>query len=213
VVFPGGGYQDVWVDKEGHDVARWLNLFGVAAIVVKYRTAPAGAERETVRNAVRQATLADAKRAVRLVRYHANEWGIDPQRVGTIGFSAGGHLILRLAMQADVGQPDAIDPVERCSSVPAFTIPVYPGVPPDLSALGPDVGPMFVVNGSRDRLTPPQGAVRLGQALLEAGVPVELHLFSQGEHGFGLGIAGGSTRRWPDLCEEWMRDLGLLASS
>jgi acetyl esterase/lipase len=212
VVFPGGGYQDVWVDKEGHDVARWLNLIGVTAIVVKYRTAPTGSQRESVRDAVMQATLADAKRAMRQVRYRAAEWGIDPHRVGTIGFSAGGHLILRLAMQADEGQPDAADPVDRCSSAPSFTIPVYPAVPPDLSGLGPDTGPMFVVNGSRDRLTQPQGALRLCQALLEARVPVELHLFAQGEHGFGLGIAGGSTRRWPDLCEEWMRDAGFLAS-
>jgi len=210
VVFPGGGYQDVWIDKEGHDVARWLNLLGVTAIVVKYRTAPANTK-ENVRDAVLQATLADAKRAMRLVRHHTREWDIDPDRVGTIGFSAGGHLILRLAGQADSGQPDAADPVERQSSAPSFTIPVYPGVPPDLSGLSPDTGPMFIVNGSRDTLTPPQGAVRLCQALLEAGVPVELHLFGQGEHGFGLGITGGSARRWPDLCEEWMRGLGFLA--
>jgi acetyl esterase/lipase len=211
VVFPGGGYRDVWIDKEGHDVARWLNMFGVTAIVVKYRTAPTDAQ-ENVREAVLQATLADAKRAMRLVRHHAREWGIDPDRVGAIGFSAGGHLILRLAACADGGQADAADPVERQSSAPSFTIPVYPGVPPDLSGLGPNVGPMFIVNGSRDTLTPPQGAVRLCQALLEAGVPVELHLFGQGEHGFGLGIAGGSARRWPDLCEEWMRDLGFLSN-
>jgi acetyl esterase/lipase len=133
--------------------------------------------------------------------------------VGTIGFSAGGHLILRLAAQADGGQPDAADPVERQSCVPSFTIPVYPGVPPDLSGLSPDAGPMFIANGSRDTLTPPHGAVRLCQALLEAGVPVELHLFGQAEHGFGMGIAGGSARRWPDLCEEWMRDQGFLSSS
>jgi acetyl esterase/lipase len=211
LVFPGGGYRDVWIDKEGHDVARWLNMLGVTAIVVKYRTVPAQPEAQ-IRDAVLEATLADAQRAMRLVRHHAKEWGIDPDRVGAIGFSAGGHLILRLAAHADGGQPDAADPVERQSSVPAFTIPIYPAVPPDLSDLGPDTGPMFIVNGSQDTLTPPQGAVRLCQALLEAGAPVELHLFRQGEHGFGLGITGGSPRRWPDLCEEWMRELGYLAS-
>ena len=211
MVFPGGGYQDVWIDKEGHDIARWLNLFGVTAIVVKYRTAPTNAQ-EDVRDAVLQDTLADAKRAMRLVRHHAREWGVDPDRVGTIGFSAGGHLILRLVAQADGGKPDAADPVERWSSRPDFSVLIYPGVPPDLSDLGPDVGPMFIVNGGQDTLTPPQGAVRLCQALQEAGVPVELHLFRQGEHGFGLGITGGSVRRWMDLCEEWMRELGYLAS-
>jgi len=210
-VFPGGAYRDVWIDKEGHDVARWLNLFGVTAIVAKYRTAPSPAQ-ENVRDAVRQAALADAKRALRLVRHHAAAWGVDPRRVGTIGFSAGGNLILRLALHADGGQPDAANPVERQSCVPAFTIPVYPGVPQDLSNLGPDTGPMYIVHGSRDALVPPQGALRLCHALLEAGVPVELHLFGQGEHGFGLGISGGTARRWPDMCEEWMRDLGFLAS-
>jgi acetyl esterase/lipase len=209
VVFPGGAYVDVWIDKEGYDVARWLNLFGVTAVVVKYRTAPVG-DQEPIRDKVLQGALADAKRAMRLVRYHADEWGIDPDRVGTIGFSAGGHLILHLAAQADKGQPDAEDPVELCNSVPNFTIPIYPAVPQDLSDLNNEIGPMFIVNGSQDALTPPQDALRLCQVLLKVGVPVELHLFRQGEHGFGLGITGGSMRRWPDLCEDWMRELGVL---
>jgi acetyl esterase/lipase len=211
VVFPGGGYQAIMADYEGHDVARWLNLIGVTATVVKYRTAPRPAQ-ENVRDKVRLAALADAKRAMRLVCHHAAEWGIDPKRVGTLGFSAGGRLILDLALNANGGQPDAADPVERQSCVPRFTIPVYPDVPQDLSGLGPNMGPMFIVHGSRDTLVPPQGSLRLCQALLETGVPVELHLFGQGEHGFGLGITGGTARRWPDLCEEWMRDLGVLVS-
>ena len=210
VVFPGGGYRDVWIDKEGHDIARWLNLFGVTAVVVKYRTAPVPAQ-ETMRDGVLLATLADAKRAMRLVRHHAGEWNIDPDRVGSIGFSAGGHLILRLVAQADGGNPDAADPVEQWSSKPNFSILIYPAVPPDLSNLGPDAGPMFIVNGGQDTLTPPRGALRLCQALMEAGIPAELHLFRQGEHGFGLGITGGSVRQWMDLCEEWMRELGYLA--
>jgi acetyl esterase/lipase len=210
VVFPGGAYRDVWIDKEGHDIARWLNLFGVTAIVVKYRTAPIPAL-EDVRDKVLVDSLADAKRAMRLVRYHADEWGIDPNRLGTIGFSAGGHLIIRLAGQADNGSTNADDPVERMSSRSNFTIPIYPAVPPDLSDLGADVGPMFVVNGGQDELTPAEGAMRLCSALLEAEIPVELHLFRQGEHGFGLGITGGATRQWMDLCETWMRELGYLA--
>jgi acetyl esterase/lipase len=211
VVFAGGGYQHLAIDKEGYDVARWLNLIGVTAIVVQYRTAPTGAAAD-VREKVVPAALADGQRAMRLVRHHAAEWGVDPERVGTLGFSAGSHLLLNLALNADDGQPDATDPVERQSCVPNFSIPVYPGVPQDLSGLGPDTGPMFIVNGSQDTLTRPEGAIRLYQALLEAGVPVEMHLFGLGVHGFGLGISGGTARRWPDLCEEWMRDLGILAS-
>lgn len=211
VVFPGGGYRDVWIDKEGHDIARWLNTLGVTAVVCKYRTAPTGAQENTT-DKVLQATLVDAQRAMRMVRRHAREWDIDPDRTGTIGFSAGGHLILRLAMCADKGQPDAADPVEQQRCAPDFSILIYPGVPPDLSDLGPDVGPMFIVNGSRDTLTPPQGALRLCSTLLETGIPAELHLFRPGEHGFGLGITGGPVRRWMGLCEDWMRELGYLAA-
>jgi len=209
VVFPGGGYRDVWIDKEGHDVARWLNMLGVTAAVCKYRTAPTAAQ-ETMRDDVLQDTLADARRAVRLVRHHAGKWAIDPDRVGTIGFSAGGDLILRLAMVADKGNPEAADPVERQRCNPDLSILIYPAVPPHLSDLGPDVGPMFIVNGSQDTLTPPQGALRLCSTLIEAGIPAELHLFRPGEHGFGLGITGGPVKRWPDLCEDWMRELGTL---
>jgi len=211
VVFPGGAYRDVWIDKEGHDVARWLNLFGVTAIVVKYRTAPTEASKE-MRDAVLANALADAKRAMRLVRYHAGEWGINPNRVGTMGFSAGGHLIVRLAGQADDGNPETTDPVEQMSSRPDFTIPVYPAVPQDLSDLGADTGPMFIVNGAEDKKTPAEGAVRLCSALMAAGVPVELHLFREGTHGFGLGIKGGAPRQWMSLCETWMRELGYLTA-
>lgn len=211
VVFPGGAYRDIWIDKEGHDVARWLNLFGVTAIVVKYRTAPTEASEDMGSDVLANA-LADAKRAMRWVRYHASEWDIDPDRVGTIGFSAGGHLILSLASQADDGDPDAVDPVERMSSRPNFTIPVYPGVPQDLSNLSADIGPMFIVNGGQDALTPAIGALRLSSALMEVKVPFELHLFQQGGHGFGLGIEGGTPRQWMALCETWMRELGYLTS-
>lgn len=210
VVFPGGAYRDIWIDKEGHDVARWLNLAGVTAIVVKYRTAPTEVP-EDMRRGVLANSLADAKRAVRMARYHAGAWGIDPHRIGTIGFSAGGHLIIRLAGRADGGNPAATDPVERMSSRPNFTIPIYPAVPEDLSDLGVDAGPMFVVNGGEDELTPAKGAVRLCSALLAAKIPVELHLFRTGEHGFGLGITGGAPRQWMSLCETWMRELGYLA--
>jgi acetyl esterase/lipase len=211
VVFPGGGYHDVWIDKEGHDVARWLNLFGVTAVVVKYRTSPAEVQNARRHEGTRQNSLADAQRAMRLVRHHAEEWVIDSERIGTIGFSAGANLILRLVMQRSAGNPDAADLVERCSSKVDFSILIYPVVPRDLSNLSPGTGPVFIVNGGQDTVTRPEGALRLSQVLVKAGVPTELHLFQQGEHGFGLGITGGSVRCWMDLCEEWMRELGLLA--
>jgi acetyl esterase/lipase len=209
VVFPGGGYLDVWIDKEGHDVARWLNLFGITAVVVKYRTAPTNPQ-EDMSEGVLKTALIDAQRAMRLVRSHAREWNIDPDRLGVIGFSAGGHLILNLVLHGSAGNPNAEDPVERCDSQPVFSILIYPGIPQDISDLNPDTGPMFIVNGGQDTLTKPQGAIRLTAALVEAGVPTEMHLFREGEHGFGLGITGGTVRSWMGLCESWMRELGYL---
>ena len=151
------------------------------------------------------------ERAMRLVRHRAGEWNIDPQRIGAIGFSAGSHLIIRLVEQADAGNPDAADPVERSSSRPDFSILLYPGVPPDLTGLRAGIAPVFIANASDDPLTPPQGAVRLYQRLLEIGVSAEMHMFREGSHGFGLGLPGGSVRNWMRLCEDWMRDLGYLA--
>jgi endo-1,4-beta-xylanase len=214
VVFPGGGYRDIWIDKEGYDIARWLNQFGVTAAVVKYRTEPVstvGHAPEDLRRQVMAASLTDAKRAMRLVRHRAGEWDVDPHRIGAIGFSAGGDLILRLVEQADAGNPDAADPVEWSSSRPDFSILLYPGVPEDLTGLRAGMGPVFIANASDDALTPPQGAVRLYQRLLEIQVPAELHMFREGGHGFGLGVPGGSVRNWMHLCEDWMRDLGYLA--
>jgi acetyl esterase/lipase len=212
VVFPGGGYRELWIDKEGYDIARWLNSLAVAAIVVKYRIAdwPSLPVPGELRDQALAASLVDAKRAMRLVRHRSTEWGIDPSRIGTIGFSAGGNLVIRLAQQSDPGDPSAQDIVERYSSRPDFSIPIYPGVPESVSDLPADSGPIFIAGASDDPLTKPQGAVRLYQALLETGIPAELHLFRAGGHGFGLGFAGGSVRNWMHLCEEWMRDLGYL---
>ena len=214
VVFPGGGYRDIWIDKEGYDIARWLNQMGITAAVVKYRTAWVSAVDGLPADLAPQvmaASLADAKRAMRLVRHRAGEWAVDPQRIGAIGFSAGSHLIIRLVEQADAGNPDAADPVERLSSRPDFSILLYPGVPPELIGLQAGIGPVFIANASDDTLTPPQGATRLYQRLLEIGVSAELHMFREGGHGFGLGLPGGGVRHWMHLCEEWMRDLEYLA--
>ena len=209
VVFPGGRYRNVWIDKEGHDIARWLNTFGVTGIVVKYRTRPQPTP-DDVWPSVMAATLADAKRAVRLTRHHAAEWGVDSERIGIMGFSAGGHLAVELALNVDAGQQDAEDPVERSSSRPNFAGLIYPGVPDSLSAISTESAPMFIVNAGDDPKTKPQGGVRLYSTLLEKGVPAELHVFRSGGHGFGLGLRGGSIRNWMTLFEEWMRDLNFL---
>lgn len=218
IVFPGGGYREVWIDKEGHDIARWLNTLGLTAFVVKYRTAPASTAGASLRELpealileVLAASLADGQRAIRLVRQRSPEWQIDPDRLGAIGFSAGGHLILRLLGQSGPGDPASADPVERLSSKPDFSILAYPGVQADSLDLPANTGPVFIAQGSDDTTTPAPGAVQVLQALLDKNIPVEAHFFRHGRHGFGLGIEGGEVRGWTSLCEGWLRELGYLA--
>lgn len=219
IVFPGGGYREVWIDKEGHDIARWLNTLGLTAFVVKYRVAPASAAGKSFRELpaalvqeILAASLADGQRAVRLVRQRSPEWQVDPDRVGVIGFSAGGHLILRLLGQSGPGDPAALDPVERLNSQPDFSILAYPGVQPDSLDLPANTGPVFIAQGSDDTTTPAPGAAQVLQVLLEKNIPVEAHFFRRGRHGFGLGIEGGGVRGWVSLCETWLRELGYLAA-
>jgi acetyl esterase/lipase len=216
LVFPGGGYRDLWVDKEGYDIARWLNTLGLTAIVVQYRVMPASTPEdfsqippETIQS-VLAASLADGQRALGLARQGAGEWGIDPDQIGVIGFSAGGHLALNLLANSGPGDPDVPDPVDRQRSNPDFSILAYPAVPEDLARLRADSGPVFLAQAADDDMTPANSAARLLLALLDKKIPVEAHFFRQGGHGFGLGIEGGPVRRWMDLCEDWMRQLGYL---
>ena len=218
VVFPGGGYKDVWIDKEGYDIARWLNTLGVTAFVVKYRVLPGSAHDlpyeqlpSALMEEVMAASLADGLRAVRWVRQRSAQWQIDPNSTGVIGFSAGGHLILRMLEQAGQGDPGSADPVECMSSRPDFSILAYPAVPGELGDLPADSGPVFIAQAADDEMTPATGAVRLLQELLKKNIPVEAHIFRQGRHGFGLGIEGGGVRNWMLLCENWLRELGSLA--
>lgn len=213
VVFPGGGYMDVWIDKEGYDAARWLNTLGITAVVVKYRTGPRDRPifgDEALMGTVMEATLADAKRVMRTIRHHAAEWQIDPQRIGTMGFSAGGHLLLRLAAEADSGDAAAPDPIEQEDCMPSFSIPIYPAIPREVPNNYAKWGPVFMAVASDDVLTPAHVTAQATAVLLQENVDVELHVFRQGTHGFGMGIAGGPVRHWLNLCEEWLRDLNYI---
>jgi acetyl esterase/lipase len=219
LVFPGGGYRDLWVDKEGYDIARWLNTLGLTALVVQYRVMPASTPEnfrqipaETIRT-VMAASLADGRRALGVARLRASDWGLDPDRIGVIGFSAGGHLALNLLVNGGPGNPEAADPVDRQRSDPDFSILAYPAVPEDIASLRADCGPVFLAQAADDTMTPANSTTRLLLALLDKKVPVEAHIFRQGGHGFGLGIEGGPVRRWMDLCEDWLRQLGYLDST
>lgn len=206
VVCPGGGYHVVAIDHEGAQAARELNRAGVAAFVLKYRRKP----KYTPDDA-----LADAQRALRWVRHHADQYQVDPARLGIMGFSAGGHLASNAGTHFDSGNPDAADPIDRHSSRPSFLVLCYPVIVKELYAGGfvstneavtPQTPPTFLFHTTEDTAVPPENSLRFYQALVKANVPAELHLFAAGPHGVGLapGAPGGSGQ-WPALMAQWMR--------
>lgn len=228
VVCPGGGYGNLATNHEGEQIAQFYVRHGIAAFVVLYRHAP------EYRHPV---PLMDAQRAVRLVRANAGGWGIDPARIGMMGFSAGGHLTATAGTQFVAGDSAAQDPVEQVSSRPDFLILVYPVITfegpyahigsrnnllgkdasPDLISkmcaqknVTKDTPPTFLVHSSADEGVPPQNSVLFYLALREAKVPAELHVFERGPHGFGLGQNDPALAHWPDLLLEWLRTRGVL---
>jgi acetyl esterase/lipase len=228
VVLPGGGYRHLAFDHEGHQVARWLNTLGIAAFVLKYRLGP------TYRH---PAPLLDAQRALRTVRARADEWGVDPSRIGILGFSAGGHLTTTTGTRFDDGIADDPDPVQRVSSRPDFMIPIYPvvslfdpvahagsrvhllGEEPDQKLVESlsnhlqvtaETPPTFLVHTTDDAAVPVENSLLFYASLRQAGVPVEMHLFETGRHGFGLAPDDPVLSAWPKLCEAWLRARGLI---
>ncbi|MGH9309959.1 MAG: alpha/beta hydrolase [Vicinamibacterales bacterium] len=207
IVMPGGGHRELWVDHEGHTVARWLSDRGVAAFVLKYRLArEAGST-----YAIEQHALPDAQRALRLVRSRSAEWRVTPDRVGVMGFSAGGEVAALTAMKYDEGVASASDAVERMGSKPAFQALIYPG---RSSSIQPakDSPPAFLVAGFDDRPDISEGLANVYRLFKKAGVQSELHIFSGVGHGFGLrSRLRGPVAGWPQRFLEWLGERGLLA--
>jgi acetyl esterase/lipase len=200
IVVPGGGHRELWMDHEGYNVAQWLSDHGVAALIVKYRLSQEKDSTYTIEGN----ELPDIHRAIRLVRSRATEWGVNPDRIGVMGFSAGGELAALAATRYDLGKAEATDPIERVSSKPAFQALFYPVIPHDM-ALSKETPPAFLVCGEDDRLDIAQGLPELYVALKRAGVSAELHIYAGVGHGFGL----RSTNRppvsdWPQLFLEWL---------
>ena len=231
VVFPGGGYGHLAMDHEGVQVARWLNSLGVSAFVVQYRLGP------KYRHPV---MLWDAQRAIRTVRARATEWGVDPGRIGVIGFSAGGHLASTTGTHFDEGLAEATDGIDGIGSRPDFMMLIYPvitmqeafthrgsrnnllGERPDRSLawllssekqVAPDTPPTFLVHTTDDAGVPVENSLMFYQALRTAGVPVEMHIYETGPHGFGLAPANPVLSTWPERAEVWMRTHGWLSPS
>jgi acetyl esterase/lipase len=206
VVAPGGGHRELWIDHEGHNVARWLSDRGIAAFVLKYRLASEEGSTYTVDGE----SLADIQRAIRLVRSGAREWGIDTSRVGVMGFSAGGELAALAAMRFDAGKQSPTDPIDALSSKPAFQALIYPGRSERFVATKSSP-PLFIAAGYKDRPDISRGMAELYLKYKDVGVPAELHLYATAGHGFGMRSGDkGASAGWPSRLVEWLSDIGMV---
>jgi acetyl esterase/lipase len=206
VIAPGGGHSELWVDHEGYNVAKWLAERGVAGFVLKYRLAREKGSAYTVEGTA----LADTQRAIRLIRSKAAEWGVRADRIGVMGFSAGGELAALAGTRYDDGDAKAADPVDRMSSKPAFMALLYPAIPKDMR-LSKETPPAFLACGENDRQDISQGLPELYLAMKKAGVSAELHVYTGVGHGFGLReTTKGPVAEWPSRFLEWMGAKGFL---
>jgi acetyl esterase/lipase len=208
IILPGGGHRYLSIDNEGHAVARWLNAHGVAGFVLKYRLA----REEGSTYKVAEHALQDVQRALRLVRSRAKQWGIDPARVGILGFSAGGDLATYAASRYDTGKPDAQDPIERESARPAFQGLLYPGAGPADLVVPKDAPPAFLCTAADDK-TPTKNALTLFGKLREAGIDAEMHVYAHGGHGFGMKDRPLPVTAWATRFHEWLGDQGFLKAA
>lgn len=212
VVFPGGGYHIVAIDLEGTEVCEWLNSIGVACVLLKYRVPDSGPYPKS------SLALQDAQRAAGMVRAHAAEWHIDPQRVGVLGFSAGAHLAAALSTHFEERLYPPLDAADQMSCRPDFAVIIYPGylaLEEENFAPNPEIHvtdktpPTFIVQTEDDPVHVENATVYF-QALKNAKVPAEMHLYAQGGHGYGLRRTELPVTRWPELAEAWMRTIRVV---
>jgi endo-1,4-beta-xylanase len=201
IVAPGGGHNQLVIDKEGWDIAEWLNNQGIAAFVLKYRLARAKESKYTIR----EHAWMDASRSVRLVRSRAKEWGVDPARIGFMGFSAGGEVAMAAELKFDAGMRNPMDDVDRVSSRPDFAVVVYPGPRPTGFTVPADAPPTFIVCADDDR-SHILHATDLYLDLFTQKVSSEMHIYAGGAHGFGMRPNKLAVGTWPDRLREWFVD-------
>jgi acetyl esterase/lipase len=212
VICPGGGHHILAYDLEGTEVAEWLNSIGVTGIVLKYRVPFRDPERRY------RAALQDAQRAVRLVRGNANEWKLDPRRIGICGFSAGGETAALASLMANEQHYPAVDEFDKLSSRPDFTILVYPAGMADADnrqlrdyiPVNAEAPPMFFVHAFDDPVSV-QHSLLLAGKLSQVGGSAELHVFATGGHGYGLRPTDDAVTQWPIRAAQWLREQGTLA--
>ena len=212
VICPGGGYRILAWDKEGTEVAAWLNTLGVSAFVLKYRTPTADRQPPWL------APAQDAQRAVSVVRHRASEWNLAEDRIGLLGFSAGGSTAAQAALKSNARLYEVTDDADRTSCRPDFVALVYPAyLVDDKGQLKPDLvvtketPPMFLAHAFNDGISC-ENSVQLFLALKKSAVPADLHIYSSGGHGFGLRPSDQPASTWPQRCEDWMKQRGLLQS-
>ena len=227
VVFPGGGYNALAIDLEGTEICDWLNSEGITAVLLKYRvpTKPkVGPYSESPQ------ALEDAQRTLGLVRFHAADWHINPHKIGVIGFSAGGHMVAAASTHFDKRSYPAVDAADKESCRPDFAIALYPGhlspfhpgepesrTRKNQLELNPNIivtsnaPPTFLLQAQNDPVDDVRNSMAYSLALRKAKVPVELHLYAEGGHGFGLRRTKFPITEWPGLVEKWLRTIGMTS--
>ena len=232
LVLPGGGYKNLAFEKEGTAVAQWLNTLGISAFVLMYRTPYWEST-----SCKKEIPLSDAKQAMRIIRHRASEWNINPNKVGVVGFSAGGHLAATLSTQFDYGNQDRTDSLASFSTRPDFSVLVYPvismrkaythmGSRQSLLGENPtnediivysnelqlktDTPPAILIHATNDRVVLAENSIMYYKALLEKNIPVALHIWEDGGHGFGLYREKGSVKSWSNTVQHWFIQRGIL---
>lgn len=227
VVIPGGGFQMLAIDLEGTEICDWLTSSGVTCILLKYRVPSAPyvwqCDCRPHNLATPTPSLEDAQRTLRLVRFHAAHWRVDPGKIGVIGFSAGGFLVAELSTRFGDRLYAPVDAVDRESSRPDFAIALYPGhlalaknsiaLNPDIeSRITPQTPPTFLLQNEDDHVDKVEDSLSYYIGLKKAGVTVELHAYAQGGHAFGLREKKLPVSGWPQLVEKWLRTIGILST-
>jgi len=229
IICPGGGYWGIAIDHEGKQIAEWFNSYGVSAFVLKYRLPD-----EAIMNDKSIGPLQDAQEAIRLVRRNAKGWNINPEKIGIMGFSAGGHLASTASTHFN---EKVYEPIDQTSARPNFSILIYPVISMDsaithagsrLFLLGEhpsealvkrfsnelqvtdQTPPAFMVHSLNDEVVPAQNSILYALAMKQHRVACELHLFEHGGHGYGLGRSDDTESSWPDICKRWLKSNDLL---
>ena len=221
VVFPGGGYWILAIDLEGTEVCDWLTAKGITCVLLKYRVPGENLSPRSGAYPNSPMALEDAQRTIGLVRFHAQEWHIDPHKIGVLGFSAGGHLVAAVSTNFKKRLYPAVDAADKESCRPDFAVALYPGhmlehtsKPFELNPyvpVTPQTPPTFLVQDEDDPIDNINNSLVYYIALKNAGVPVEMHLYAHGGHGFGLRRTKFPVTAWPQLVETWLHTIGIIS--